>query len=66
MRKLAMCLNQSVNDKGVCRTAPATPGLLVMTVCSLSLANLDFLGIPHFADICEIRHECVSQTSECS
>ena len=23
-------MNESVNDKGVCRTAPATPGLLII------------------------------------
>ena len=27
-KRIAHLINQSVNDGGVCRTAPATPGLL--------------------------------------
>ena len=27
---MTRALNQSVNDEGVCRTAPATPGLLII------------------------------------
>ena len=28
-------LNQSVNDGGVCRTAPARPGLLIIASCTI-------------------------------
>ena len=40
MKRLIDLLNQSVNDEAVCRTAPATPGLLnISSVEKIVVAN---------------------------
>ena len=35
--QLTDLINQSINDSGVCRTAPATPGLLKITTFALHM-----------------------------
>ena len=34
-KRIAHSINQLMNDEGVCRTAPATPGLLITRVWSV-------------------------------
>ena len=34
-QRMTELMNQLIIDKGVCRTAPATPGLLIRQVCAV-------------------------------
>jgi len=49
-------LDLSVNDKGICRTAPATPGLFIILIMICKIQNLFklilFLKINIFFSFC--------------
>ena len=38
-KRMNQSMNESVNDKAVCRTAPATPGLLIISDVGYCLNN---------------------------
>ena len=41
-------INQSMNDKAVYRTAPATPGLLNIYILTSSICKNHSFATPHF------------------
>ena len=46
-KRIAHSINQLMNDEGVCRTAPATPGLLITRVWSVMGVRNVKIGMAH-------------------
>ena len=45
-----------MNDKGVCRTAPATPGMLIITLPKLSLFESYIIYLMFCSHSLKLRH----------
>ena len=41
---ISVLMNELMNDEGVCRTAPATPGLLTISKCHISSRKVNFIS----------------------
>ena len=52
-------MNQSMNDGGVCRTAPATPGLLKTESCNLESLIYYFLTWHGHRSLKFLKSKCI-------